>query len=83
MKATGFQLVEVTNPNTGETSKKIRVKFDTCVAINLLLPQDTTLEKAIEDIKANREDYLRRVQVFEGEFGKYCRFSNATIDEEF
>ena len=83
MKATGFQLVEVTNPNTGETSKKIRIKFDTCIAINLLLPQDTTLEKAMADIKANRDSFLAKVQVFEGEFGKYCRFSNATIEDEF
>ena len=83
MKATGFQLVEVTNPNSGETSKKIRVKFDTCTAINLLLPEGKTLEVAMSEIKANREEYLRKVQVFEGEFGKYCRFSNATIEDEF
>ena len=83
MKAIGFQLVEVTNPNTGETSKKLRVKFDNCSAINLLLPEGKTLDVAMTEIKANREDYLRKVQVFEGEFGKYCRFANATIEDEF
>ena len=83
MKATGFQLVEVTNPTTGDVTKKLRVKFDTCVAINLLMPRDTTLEALMVDIKANRDAYLAKVQVREGEFGQYCVFSLAKIEDEF
>ena len=83
MKATGFQLVEVVNPKDGVTSKKLRVKFDTCVAINLLMPRDTTLEELMADIKADRDTYLAKVQVREGEYGQYCVFSLAKIEDEF
>ena len=77
MKAIGFSLVEATNPNTGDITKKVRVKFDNATSYNLLT------DLTVEDIKKDRDNILKRVEVREGEFGKFAVISKVTILEDF
>ena len=77
MKAIGFSLVEATNPNTGDITKKVRVKFDNGSSYNLLT------DLTVEDIKKDRDNILKRVEVRDGEFGKFAIISKVTVLEEF
>ena len=83
MKATGFLLQNVTNPNTGEESQRIAVKFDNAKVIRLF-----TGEQSLDEFKAtitpeSRESILKRIVVRDGEFGEYCVVSRAITTEEF
>lgn len=77
MKAIGFALVEATNPNNGEVTQKIRVKFDNMFSCNLLT------DLTVEDIKKDRDALLGKIEVREGEFGKYAIISRVTVLDEF
>ena len=77
MKAIGFALVEATNPNTAEVTKKIRVKFDNMFSCNLLT------DLTVEDIKKDRDAILGKIEVRDGEFGKYAIISRVTVLEKF
>lgn len=77
MKATSFRLVEATNPNTSEVVKKIKVMFDNAMSYNLLT------DLTVEDIKKDRDTLLAKVELREGEFGKFAVISRVTILEEF
>jgi len=77
MKAIGFALVEATNPNNGEVTKKIRVKFDNMFSCNLLT------DLTVDDIKKDRDNLLGKIEVREGEFGKYAIISRVTVLDEF
>ena len=77
MKAIGFSLVEATNPNTGDVTKKIRVNFDNAFSCNLLT------DLTVEDIKKDRDAILGKIEVRDGEFGKYAIIRRITVLEEF
>ena len=77
MKAIGFSLVEATNPNTGDITKKIRVKFDNASSYNLLA------DLTVEEIKKDRDNILSKVELRDGEFGKYAVISRVTVLEQF
>jgi len=77
MKATGFMLVEATNPTTSEVVKKIKVKFDNAMSFNLLT------DLTVEDIKKDKDNLLAKVELREGEFGKFAVISRVTVLEEF
>ena len=77
MKAIGFSLVEATNPNTGDVTKKIRVNFDNAFSCNLLT------DLTVEDIKKDRDTILGKIEVRDGEFGKYAIISRVTVLEKF
>jgi len=77
MKAIGFMLVDATNPNTGEVVRKIRVTFDNSSSLPLLT------DETVETIKAGKDAFLAKVDVREGEFGKYCVFTKFTVIDAF
>ena len=77
MKAINFTLVEATNPSTSEVVKKIKVKFDNAMSFNLVT------DLTVEDIKKDRDTLLAKVELREGEFGKFAVISRVTILEEF
>ena len=77
MKAIGFKLVEVTNPESGEVKEKIKVVFDNCQEYFFLT------NKSVEEIKASRSEVLSKITIREGDYGKYCIESKATLKEEF
>ena len=77
MKAIGFSLVEATNPKTGDITKKIRVKFDNASSYNLLT------DLTVEEIKKDRDAILSKVELREGEFGKYAVISRVTVLKQF
>lgn len=85
MKAIGFALENVVNPETGAESSRIVVKFDTSTKLRIFIPQEMakTSEEAVKKIKADRANYLKRIIVVDGEYGKYAMFSAAEIVEEF
>ena len=82
MKVSGFCKAEVMNPNNGEVSTKVRVKFDNGEIINLFDSERTT-DELIAYIRENREDVVKRIAVRDGEFGKFCVISRMKILEEF
>lgn len=77
MKAIGFMLVDATNPNTGEVVRKLRVTFDNSSSLPLLT------DETVETIKASRDEFLAKVDVREGEFGKYCLFTKFNVIDKF
>ena len=72
-----FKLVEVTNPNTGETKTKIRVVHKDGHEYTLLT------DKSVEEMKSERETLLSQIVLREGEYGTYAVFSTAKTIEEF
>jgi hypothetical protein len=82
MKAIGFKLQEVVNPNTQEQSKRIAVAFDNGKVIKLW-NGDVSIEDTVAAIKADKPAHIAKVCVLDGEFGQYCVFSRANTIEEF
>jgi hypothetical protein len=74
---TGFKMVQVTNPNTQEVSKKLRVVSSLGEEFDLLT--DVT----VEDIKADRATFLSKVIIKQGPFKPYALFRNSEVLEEF
>ncbi len=85
MKAIGFALENVINPETGAESSRIVAKFDNSTKLRIFIPQDfaKTPAEAVTKIKADRNNYLKKVVVLEGEYGPYAMFSAAETVEEF
>lgn len=81
MNAISFLLQEVTNPNTGEQSQRLAVKFDNGKVIRLY-NGDVSIEDTIKEIKADKPSSLKKVVVRTGEFGDYCVFTKAVTLEE-
>ena len=81
MTAVSFLLQEVANPNTGEQSKRLAVKFNNGKVIRLY-NGDTTIDDTIKAIKADKAEHIKRVVVRDGEFGEYCVFTKAVTIEE-
>jgi hypothetical protein len=71
MKAIGFKLVEVTNPNDGVITKKVRACFDNGEEFTFLT--DYTLD----EIKAKKSEILPLIIVGTGQYGKYAYISRA------
>lgn len=81
MKATGFVLQEVVNPNTSEVSQRIAVRFDNGKVIRLYHPDDS-IESMVEKLKADKAEYAAKAVVRTGEYGDYVVFSRAKTLEE-
>ena len=62
MKATGFLLQDVTNPNTGEQTQRLTVRFDNGKVIRLFHGEDS-IEDTVKAIKADRDAYLAKVVI--------------------
>jgi len=82
MEAIGFLRQTVVNPNTGEESERLAVKFDNARVIKLYLKGEE-LDKVQADIKADRDKALKSITVKDGEFGPFAVLSAAVITEEF
>lgn len=78
MKFVKFQLVEVTNPETGEVLEKLRAVTDDGQSLNVFHPNHS-----IEDIKKDAQAIRESLVVGETEFGKYAYIPNAIVKEEF
>lgn len=81
MNAISFLLQEVVNPNTGEQTQRLAVKFDNGKVIRLY-NGDESIEATIKSIKEDKPSFIKRVVVRTGEFGDYCVFTKATTLEE-
>jgi hypothetical protein len=77
MNFVGFLLVEVTNPNTGEVKKKLRVKSETGLEYNFLT------EMSVEEVKAQKTELLSKIVLGEGPFGKFAMVRKSVVLEEF
>lgn len=75
-QAIKFQLVEVTNPATGDVVKKFRVLFNDLTTLSFVT------DLSLEDIRAQKEELLPKVSIGEGQFGKYAYISRAKVLEE-
>ena len=74
---TGFKMVQVTNPNTQEVSKKLRVVSSLGEEFDLLT------DVSVADIKADRATFLSKVIIKQGPFKPYALFRNSEVWEEF
>jgi len=74
---TGFKMVQVTNPNTQEVSKKLRVVSSLGEEFDLLT------DVSVDDIKADRAAFLGKVIIKQGPFKPYALFRNSEVLEEF
>lgn len=92
MVAKDFLLQEVVNPTNGEISQRLAVRFDNAKILKFwqgkddngeVIPLDVATAAIKKELGANREAYLKRIVVLEGEFGLYCRVTNAKTLEEF
>lgn len=72
-----FRRVSVTNPTTGETREKIQVIHKDGHSYTLLT------DLTVEQIKADREALLGKIDLREGEYGTYAVITRATILENF
>jgi len=77
MKFTKFLKGTTTNPSTGEIVQRIRVVADNNQEFNLLT------DLTVDEIKKDRDNYLSKVVIMQGEFGFYARFRSMIVEEEF
>lgn len=72
-----FMKVRVINPNTQESSEKLRVVNSEGMEYDVLT------DMPIEDIKANRDSLLEKVIIKNGSFKPFAVFRMSEILEEF
>lgn len=83
--AIGFRHTEAVNPTTGETVQQLKVVYDSNEVIRLLVPDYTSIDELIEQLKAGKKaDILKQVVfVADGEYGPYCKLTRATTLAEY
>ena len=84
MKAIKFLIQDVTNPDTGEELERLAVEFDNGKVMKFYPGQDETIESFKASVTPeNRASVLERVIVVTGQFGDYCRLTNARTKDSF
>ena len=74
---TGFKMVQVTNPNTSEVSKKLRVVNSNSEEFDLLT------DLTVEAIKADRANILAKIIIKQGPFRPFAVIRQSEVLEEF
>ena len=82
MKAISFLVQTVANPNTGEESQRLAVRFDNGEVIRMYIGE-RSLDEVVAEIKADKASFIAKVVPKNGQFGRFCVFSHAVTNEEF